>query len=547
MDWRSAHEGAFDRRAEPRSRLRLTWFCTIDLIEGLLRPQAFPHQADRLELKETHGAWVVLAGPYAYKLKKPVNFGFFDYSTPELRTADAEAEVRLNRRLAASTYLGLVDVVERDGEIFVGGEGRLLERAVQMRRLPDDGMLTALLAQDAASPQLVRRIARIIMRFHGTAPTGAGVDEYGRVANLQANWEENFEQMRPFVGVTVPSWEIESIERYVRRFLREKRELLARRVAEGRVRDGHGDLHAGSICVVNGEIVVFDCIQFAARYRCADVAAEVAFLAMDLDHAGRADLSWAFVDEYARCSGDRELQALLRFYKCYRAFVRGKVLSLRLGQGGQREDERQSLVSQARAYFDLAAAYAGGISRPHLIAMTGLPASGKTVLARELASRLGLVHLSTDVVRKRRAGLRPRDRAGAAFGAGLYQADRTRATYESLRRQAATWLDRGMSVVLDGTFGASRERMLARRLALRKGAAFFLVVTQVDEVFVQRRLEERGRDPANVSDATWDVYRRMRDAYVAPGEIPATEVLLDSSGGDGAGAVITRLMQNSDA
>ena len=515
-----------------------------DLIRRLLRPQAFPHGAERLELKETHGAWVVLAGPYAYKLKKPVNFGFFDYSTPERRTADAGAEVRLNRRLAASTYLGLVDVVERDGEIFVGGEGRLLERAVWMRRLPDDGMLTTLLVRDAASPQLVRRIARIIVRFHGSAPTGPGVDDHGRVSNLQANWDENFEQIRPWVGVTIRSWEIEAVERYVRRVLDDKRGLLDRRVGEGRIRDGHGDLHAGSICVVDGEIVVFDCIQFSARYRCADVAAEVAFLAMDLDHAGRADLGWAFVDEYVRRSADSELLHLLSFYKCYRAFVRGKVLSLRLGQGNLSDDQREGVIRQARFYFDLATAYAGGIARPSVVAMTGLPASGKSVLAHELASRLGLVHLSTDVVRKRRSGLRPRDRAGAAFGAGLYQADVTHATYAAMRRQAAKWLERGMSVVLDGTFGAPRERTLARRLALRKGAEFFLIATQIDEPTAQKRIEERQRDPANVSDATWEIYDRMRREYVGPDEIPPGEILVDASGGNGADAVIARLMQS---
>jgi aminoglycoside phosphotransferase family enzyme/predicted kinase len=513
-----------------------------EVIRGLLRPDAYTHAVDSIELKETHGAWVLLAGPYAYKLKKPVNYGFFDYSTRERRDADAEAEARLNRRLAPSTYLGLVDVVERDGRIYVGGDGRVLERAVWMRRLPQEGMLAELLAHGAASSQFLRRIADMVAEFHRRVPTGPGVDEFGKRSNLEANWRENFAQVAPYVGVSLSSPQLEAIRRYVEVVLRDGVALLDRRVAEGRIRDGHGDLHAGSICLVGGEIVIFDCIQFSARYRCADVAAEVAFLAMDLDHVGRADLSWAFVDEYVRRSGDEELPQLLGFYKCYRAFVRGKVLSLRLGQGHLSNDERQELTRQARAYFDLAAVYAAGSPRPYVLVVSGLPASGKTTLAHELASRLGLVSLSTDIFRKRRAGMRPTDRGTATFEAGLYEADITRSTYAALRREAAKWLRRGVSVVLDGTFGAPRERELARRLALRNGAGFLVVVTQCDESTARRRIEDRQTDPANVSDATWDVYQRMRRAYVAPSELSADEMLVDESGGSDAEAVCARVV-----
>jgi uncharacterized protein len=327
-------------------------------VRGLLRPEAFPHPADRIELKETHGAWVVLAGPYAYKLKKPVDFGFFDYSTRERRDADAEAELRLNARLAPSIYLGVVDVVERGGEIFIGGAGRIIERAVWMRRLPEEGMLTELLARGEVPTGLVRSIARQLAAFHRTAATGSGIDEFGAPAAIEANWLENFEQARPYEGTTISAEDLARIESYVTTFLLEQRGLLERRVAEGRIREGHGDVHAGSVCVVDGDIVIFDCIQFSARYRCADVAAEVAFLAMDLDHAGRADLGRAFVDEYVRRSHDADLRRLLTFYECYRAFVRGKVLSLRQGQSDVAEEERRSLARQARSYFDLAVSYA---------------------------------------------------------------------------------------------------------------------------------------------------------------------------------------------
>jgi hypothetical protein len=513
----------------------------------MLRPEAYPHAADDLELHETHGAWVILAGSYAYKVKKPVDFGFFDFSTAERRAADAEAELRLNRRLAPSVYLDVVDVVERDGRIFVGGRGGVLERAVQMRRLPADGMLTALLQRGAVTPTLVRRIARTMASFHASAATGPGIDEHGGYATLVENWKENFDQITRFVDESIPSWELAAIRGYVEHTLSSQRARFERRVAEGRVRDGHGDLHAGSICLDGDDLVIFDCIEFSARYRCADVAAEVAFLAMDLDHNARPDLGWAFVGEYVRRSGDRELVDLLDFYRCYRAFVRGKVLSLRLAETDLTAAERTSIVAEARAYFDLATSYAGGFPRPMLIAACGLPATGKSTLAAELARRLGMMVISTDVVRKRRAGLRPDDRAGAAFGTGLYRPATTQNTYAALRRMAATWLDRGISVVLDGTFGDRRQRQLARQTAQHTGACFHLVQTTCDEAIVRERLQKRERDPARASDATWQVYEQMQRTFVAPDELPPSERSTDDTGGAGADEIIRRLARHRQA
>jgi uncharacterized protein len=513
-----------------------------DVVRGLLRSEAFPHPAEDIELKETHGAWVILAGPSAYKLKKPVNLGFFDFSTREKRDADAEAEVRLNRRLAPSTYLGLVDIVERDGAIHIGGPGRVLERAVWMRSLPRAGMLSELLRNDQVSPSLIRRIARRMSTFHAGAESGPGIDEFGGPSTLEANWQENFDQIRPFVDTTIPRSELLALERFVTQMLDEKRTLFQQRVDEGRICDGHGDLHADSICVVGKDLVIFDCIQFSPRYRCADVVAEIAFLAMDLDHAGRADLAWTFVDEYVRRTRDAELLDLLPLYKCYRAFVRGKVLSLRLAQVDLTLEERENLVVAARSYFDLATSYIDALNRIHLLVMTGLPASGKTTLARALATRLGLMHLSTDVVRKRRASLVATDPASSPFRSGIYSEDSTRKTYAALRRRARTWLRRGVSVVLDGTFGDRKQRSLVRQLADREGARFLLVQTVCDEESARLRVEKREIDPARVSDADWDVRQQLVRVYQPPSEIPPNELFVDLTGGGGGEQLVRRLL-----
>jgi predicted kinase len=394
-----------------------------------------------------------------------------------------------------------------------------------MRRLPERGMLPAMLARQAVGPQLVRRVARQLAAFHTVAATGPGIDDYGSLAIVRANWDENVAQTARFVGHTIPTAIHARILDFVERFLADNRELLERRVAEGRIREGHGDLHAGSICVEGRRVHLFDCLEFAPRFRCSDVAAEVAFLAMDLDHYGRADLAADFVDEYVRQSGDADLPSLLDFYRCYRAYVRGKVTVLRLDEPGLSAEDRSAIEAEARAYFDLAWAYAGGLGGPMIIVNMGLPASGKTTLARGLSRHLGLVHLSSDVVRKSLAGLRPTDHRVAAYGRGIYGQSMTRRTYATIRRRAQRWLHRGYSVVVDATFGQVAERDAIRRVAARSGARLCVLVCQADEATIRRRLAAREADFLNTSDARLDIWPALRAAYSAPEEVPEAVVL----------------------
>jgi aminoglycoside phosphotransferase family enzyme/predicted kinase len=488
---------------------------------ALLRPETYPHPAPHPELRETHISWVVLAGDYAYKVKKPVDFGFLDFTSFEKRAAACADEVRLNRRLCPDVYLGVSDLVARNGAIRLGGPGRLVEPVVRMRRLPERGMLPALLRREVVDRRLAARIGRLLAKFHATAATGPGVDEFGAPEAIANEWEENFAQVSLFIGRALSKEMLEGCHGYVEAFLRDRRELLTGRVAEGRVREGHGDLHAANICVEGKRLHLFDCLEFSARFRCADVAAEVAFLAMDLDHYGRADLAADFVHAYVRASGDRELLDLLDFYKCYRAFVRGKVAALRLAEPGLAAAAAAESLESARAYFDLASAYAGGLDRWTLILVMGLPASGKTSLAAALAGRLGLVHLSSDWIRKELSGMPPTKHGADPFGRGLYAPGEKRRVYAALRRRAADHLRAGRPVVLDATFGDPSERAQVVRLAERLGARLVTLVCRADEATLRARLAARGGAANSTSDARPELWNALKRAYIEPVDLPA--------------------------
>ena len=489
-------------------------------LSDLLRVDAYSHPARDVRLIETHISWILLAGDYAYKLRKPVNFGFLDFSTFAQRRLDCDAEVTLNRRLCPDLYLGVTDVVEGDdGFLKMGGSGSVVESAVMMRRLPESGMLPALLDRGEADERLMRRIAQRLADFHASAPTGEGVDEYGSVDTLLGNWDENFRQTQT---VLLDPEKRDATRRYVEHFVSENREVFERRIRTGRIRDGHGDLHASSVCSTRRGLYLFDCIQFNRRFRCADVAADLAFLAMDLEHFGRADLAAALVDAYVHQSRDSELLSLLDFYKSYRAFVRGKVLSFRLAEPGLDSATASAISADARAYFDLAYAYAEPFPTPLLIVAMGLPASGKTTLARALAGRLGGIHLSSDVARKHLMGLRPNVHRMDPFEGGIYARTVSRRTYASLRKQAARWLRRGKTVVIDATYGQPTERAALRHLARRVGARPYFILCHADEELLKARLVARIGDPRTTSDARLEIWPALRAAFVEPVDVPVS-------------------------
>jgi aminoglycoside phosphotransferase family enzyme len=329
------------------------------LIKALLDPKAYPDLPQRVELRQTQMSYVLLADDYVYKIKKPVDFGFLDYTTLENRQFYCQKEIELNRRLCPDAYLGVVRVTNDKGRIRIGGGGKAEEYAVKMRRLPQEAMMDALLAENKVTLEMVADVAATLVEFHKKAATGGDINQFGGLDTVNQNAEENFTQTEKYIGTIIAPDTYQSIKSYTGGFIEANVPLFNKRVAEGRIKDCHGDLHAAHICFHNG-ICIYDCIEFNDRFRYCDVASEVAFLAMDLDQYGRADLSDGFVSAYVEKSHDEELKQLLNFYKCYRAYVRGKVGCFQYDDPYISAEEKGEVMTNAKSYFKLAESYIEG-------------------------------------------------------------------------------------------------------------------------------------------------------------------------------------------
>ena len=326
------------------------------VVEALLKPQAYPHEPQEIELVQTQMSFLFLTGEYVYKVKKPVNLGYLDYTTLEKRRFFCHQEVELNGRLCPGAYLGVVAITEEKGEIHIEGEGSIIEYAVKMRQLPQNRMMDALLLNGQVNQQMVNKVADKLANFHQKAQTNPEIAAFGRLSAIRQNCDENFVQAEKYIGISIPPAAYNRIKSYTCDFIRDNSSLFGKRVRERKIRDCHGDLHAAHICFTD-DICIYDCIEFNDRFRYCDVASEVAFLAMDLDRYQRADLSRHFVNTYVELSHDEELLRLLDFYKCYRAYVRGKVESFKLDDPYIPEQEKAKVLAVARRYFELAESY----------------------------------------------------------------------------------------------------------------------------------------------------------------------------------------------
>jgi len=329
----------------------------MNVVAALMEPGAYPQPTSRVELVQTHISWVFLTDRFAYKVKKPVDLGFLNFTTLRRRHFYLHQELALNRRLCPEIYLEVLPIVAHKGGVRLGGPGHPVEYALQMRRMPQEGMMDEVADRGELTREHLDRIIERLVPFYEQAATGPRINKFGEPAIIAFNHQENFSRTAPLVGEMLSAELFARIQAYSWGFLKRNRPLFLRRIREGRIRDCHGDLHMKNICLADG-VYIYDCIEFNPRFRYGDVAADIDFLAMDLDFHGLRDLSRFFVQRFAQASRDRELLEILDFYKCYRAYVRGKINAFVAQDPAQSPAAREQAGAVARAYFALAGEYA---------------------------------------------------------------------------------------------------------------------------------------------------------------------------------------------
>jgi aminoglycoside phosphotransferase family enzyme/predicted kinase len=484
-----------------------------DLTTDLLRPDAYPAPSpDHVELRETHVSWVFMTEGEVYKVKKPVTFAFLDFGTLEARRRACEAELMLNSRLAVGTYLGLVPV-RRDGEgrHHFHADGEVVDWAVHMLRLPDELRADERLAAGTLSVAHIDAAATMIADFHGRAPRDAATSRWGTIDAIRRNVTENFAEIDAArEGLLTPA-QAREVETSQLGFLRDRARTFERRVAGGRICEGHGDLRLDHLYFGDeGELTIIDCLEFSERFRCADVCADIAFLSMDLTAHGRVDLAERLLARYARAADDYDLYSVVDFYEGYRAYVRGKVSALTAHQstGGVLRDRA---VADARRHFALALATARrSLLEPVVVAVGGVIASGKSTVAEALGDRLSAPVIDADRTRKHLLGLSPTTHDASGAFEGAYDPATTDRVYAELMQRASTVLESGRPVVLDASFRSEEMRRAARDLASEHGVPFLMVECRARPEVSRARLVRRERE-TSVSDGRLAIF----DAFCA--------------------------------
>jgi aminoglycoside phosphotransferase family enzyme/predicted kinase len=479
------------------------------IIEALTDRRAYPHRPKTVVFLQTHISAIFITDGLVFKIKKPVDFGFLDFSTLEKRKYYCEEEVRLNARLCPDIYLGVVPITDDGARIGVDGPGTVIEYAVKMRRLPQESMMDELLRLGRVTPDDVKRIAAVLFPFYRSARTGPQIDRYGTIGVVGLNCDENFNQTKPFVGKTISAHDYGTIKEFTEQTFKTKAGLFEERVRGGFIREGHGDLHSRNICITPEEIYVYDCIEFNERFRMGDVAQDVAFLSMDLDYFRYPGLSRLFIDEYIGLSSDKALGGLIDFYACYHAFARGKVASFELDESEIDAEEKERAVRRARAYFHLAHHYAVRETSPFLVITFGLAGTGKSRLAQSLVEEMDFCAVSSDEVRKEIAGVDRHEHHYGGFEEGIYSRRMTERTYGALLERAQILLTDNRSVVLDACFLREDERKGALEVAEKTGSRFLILAITCPDETVKKRIKKRMKEKS-VSDGTIDVYLKQK-------------------------------------
>ncbi len=479
------------------------------LIAALQDPTRFDHPVERFEVHETHISWVLLTGPFAYKIKKPVNLGFLDFSTLAARRHFCDEELRLNRRLAPQLYRDVVALTGTPDDPIVDGTGEAFEYAVRMVEFPQESLLDHALKDGALDAARVDAIARLVADFHAGAEIAAADSPYGEPDLVFRPVRENFEQIDPLLDDPPERARLERLRDWSINRYDELRELLTERKSRGWIREGHGDLHLGNMLLLDDEIAAFDCLEFSPALRWIDVQSDLAFLLMDLAEHGAQSHAHRLLDAYLARGGDYAGLRLQPFYQVYRALVRAKVAAIRLGQGGGDPSVLHDYLALAERLRQP--------PRPCLLITHGLSGSGKSHVAGELVERLGAVRLRSDVERKRLLGREAESATAEGDKATVYGTEVSDRTYQKLAELACTVVEAGYPVIVDATFLERERRDAFAALATELGVPFAILDVQADDELLEARVAARARTGRDPSEADLAVLELQRAHYARPG------------------------------
>ncbi|OQK17078.1 hypothetical protein AU255_04045 [Methyloprofundus sedimenti] len=468
-----------------------------EYIASLLHPEVYDHAIENIQLIETHISWVILTGPFAYKIKKPVNLGFLDFSTLEKRHFYCNEELRLNSRLAPALYLKVVPITDTEGNIVFSGSGKVIEYAIKMVQFPQEIQLDRMLAANILQMDHIQALAVMVAEFHQQIDVANQEDNYGSPEQIYHPVKENFIQLRQLLNDKSAITLLTDIEIWTQTLFELLKLILLQRKHDGFIRECHGDLHLRNLIILDDKPVAFDSIEFDPKLRWIDTISDVAFLIMDFQDRHHPEFGLSFLNHYLEQTGDYAAMQLLSFYLVYRAMVRAKVEAIRAAQTGSHSQVQNEANMACYGYLELAQAYLH-VTKPGLIITCGMSASGKSTLTQPLVEKLSAIRIRSDVERKRLFKVAPECDSSAAVNEGLYSSEATQQTYRHLAELAEQVLNADYPVIIDATCLEYQQRNQFRQVASRNKVPFIIIEFTAQPNTLRQRINAREK---GVSDA----------------------------------------------
>lgn len=478
------------------------------LIQQMMQPEFYPHPVQEpIELIQTHVSYVLLTGEYAYKLKKPVNFGFLNYSTLELRQHFCAEELRLNQRGAGEIYLEILPITQQENQYHLGGTAEIVEYVLKMRQFPQESLFLSMFERGELNEARMEELGRVVAQYHAQAVTNDYIRKFGEVEQVRQSIDENYDQTVKYIGNPQTQAQFDETKQYTDNFFSQRQQLFTRRIENGWIRECHGDLHLRNICLWHDKILLFDCIEFNEPFRFVDVMFDIAYAVMELEMLQRPDLGNAYLNTYIEQTGDWEGLQVLPLYLSRQSYVRAKVNSFLLDDPGVPAAVKQQAAQTAAAYYKLAWEYTKS-RQGKLVLMSGLSGAGKSTVARQLARKTGAIHLRSDAVRKHLAGIPLLERGGDA----IYTPEMTQKTYARLLSLGVELASQGFNVILDAKYDRTSLRHDAITAAQSPQIPLQIIHCTAPMEVIRDRLSSRTGD---IADATVDLLEAQLAAFEA--------------------------------